>query len=1741
VTINSLQLYSNYGQINSILTAQTQDIKTNTFYGGAGPGEYIEYFLPANVTANGYSISSTALNWNVAVSTNYTAWTIIDTKSGSSGSYNLYGATGNIFRVTSNQTVGSSSFKMNSFKLFTSNGSSIIPTLTTNVSTSIAAQYYGYLVDDSLVTVTQSNGVYPSGRLGNFTYAYAWGTSPEWIQESFAISNVVPTRVTMSGFPKWQLLASNSSSNNWILIATQASQSTLNVAPYSSFRLNIPIDAPTYTTGSLVMYDQGSNVISNGSGTYGGSYVARTPFTTAGIAGDWVQFQYSSQVAANAVSIQPNLSYNVYGSNNLTNFVLLGNAQTTYNTYRVVFTSSIGGPSVVIPEISPLNSSGLALVPAVVNSNQTTNNPQVNFRALQSPSLNFGPTPYNYKTSGYIGSTSTVFLDLATGSSKTIVGDYSTVTFNFPCAITKYIVTLPTSSSTANAWALVGSNDGFNSGNVISYYVNPSAVNGSQINVATVNTYTYSQLRFIYVGGISSLSTFSLQVTNPVFVGPLGAYGSNGSVYSNTSTTTITNPAAATIVGDWVQITLPGAATANIYTFTTDCNPISWYLVGAQTTSGPWDTLHSVSNNYNFTASSINTIKNISNSYAVYRLIITESSLNSATAITIALYNVYGNHLIPILTSGVTTYSYKPPVSTSLVGQFNMSTSISNVASLFDYNPNTSWYTSYISTATTPYLSTQITGDWFDVTLPQPAILTKYSILHSPDTGNSPNSWIVLGSTDGTNFTNVMSNVQGYFTSFPTPNVYSTFPVSNSTPFIRLRFIVQQSILNGIDLRQFRIFNQTGSLLPNVSFVAGQTISVDSSSFQGCTPIFGGTVYTSTGSPVYSAATSGASGVLQANFIGDYTQLTFPVPLLSMSNPPKYINIKSQTLPSNVWILGANAQTGNTFSQPLLGTGVATGGQVVVGNASNVYNYGNVMIPLTNLTVSSAIGNLNVDIVRVVISESSGTTAVINEIEFLDSLFRRINPYMTTPTNTRVDPASQAVIGGVNVITNPTIPYGTYRGSNSTVVSGTTISGDWIQLQLGVLAGIGLGTPWGYRVSFANTVSYWTLCGYDGSAWQLIENRRPKGTGNVFQYSFGFQTGYSAFRLIGRETASINCFQVAELSILNQNWDQLNPYLTVNNPSVPNANIATNGWSNVASSLGSDRFNGDYIILQTPSSNNGVNSMSISTSANLQQFSVYGSNDGLAWSLIVRNSLNALFGTYSSNASQTFLPGVLAVDVNTSGVYNGSNPVFTVNTAYGSLSGGWSEVVFPAAVIANTMSFTVPSNSLFGNIVSYYVLGSNDYVTWTRLYEPDGSKQPIGTQLNLNFNNTLQFVYYRVMITQLDRRAYMGLTNLSFGLSGGQKTQLVGIESTYLTDLVSNTVAISPYKYYGVQFERMDTNTSFTVSSISMSTNKVQTGLFPPLPMTSNTSTILYYGNNSVGTGSDYVQITTSGPAHTANSYTYGFNQYSNIGIPTSVTLYGSNDGLSFEFIDSNAMNYTDRTMASNVVTAYPTFTGRKYNTFRLVVNSSLQTFTSGGTTGLTDFYVNDYYSSVSTPNSAVVFTQNTATSGPIIVQANVYNQNGQYTYVNGQGEYATFTFPKSILLANISITTSTAFYGNLYGDRTLLIPIAVGTGTSNFPVSTGNYYSTYTLVVSNVIGQASIQDVSFYDILGERRPFLIPFCLQTNSVADTGYLNFSQLNDFGITNTLPTTSLYAVSRNLLDIKDGRGRTRFIN
>jgi hypothetical protein len=259
ITFNNIKLFSNTGRINSIQCQGNQ----NTFFGGAynslnsgvnsvANGEFLEFSLPASTAISGYVLSTNAVNWQVHYSTNYTAWTLLDSQVNQYVPKQYYSAsaTAKFFRVSSNLIPETATFSVSSFYTVNNYGQQVVPILTTNTTQIYDSYYLGYLCGKQLTSISFSSGIATGSNLGYMNVVYGYNTDGsnthttstvvsgvttygEWIQEYYNF-NIVP---------KYYYICS-SSSISWTLAGSTDGISWAKLASGTATGPQTPIPVP---------------------------------------------------------------------------------------------------------------------------------------------------------------------------------------------------------------------------------------------------------------------------------------------------------------------------------------------------------------------------------------------------------------------------------------------------------------------------------------------------------------------------------------------------------------------------------------------------------------------------------------------------------------------------------------------------------------------------------------------------------------------------------------------------------------------------------------------------------------------------------------------------------------------------------------------------------------------------------------------------------------------------------------------------------------------------------------------------------------------------------------------------------------------------------------------------------------------------------------------------------------------------------------------------------------------------------------------------------------------------------------------------------------------------------------------------------------------------------------------------------------------------------------------------------
>jgi len=332
--------------------------------------------------------------------------------------------------------------------------------------------------------------------------------------------------------------------------------------------------------------------------------------------------------------------------------------------------------------------------------------------------------------------------------------------------------------------------------------------------------------------------------------------------------------------------------------------------------------------------------------------------------------------------------------------------------------------------------------------------------------------------------------------------------------------------------------------------------------------------------------------------------------------------------------------------------------------------------------------------------------------------------------------------------------------------------------------------------------------------------------------------------------------------------------------------------------------------------------------------------------------------------------------------------------------------------------------------------------------------------------------------------------------------------------------------------------------------------------MTSNVMYQKLYGDNLIGEGDQYIQIQTLGAPIYPTGYIVNYENLvpDNVGVPISWTLSGSNDGLNFDILDVQYRIETVR--GSTPVSSNFNIKNAKkrYSIFRLNITESLQTRSSQGTVGVPEFKVFDFLDAPPGLEQTVYVPPTAQTSNETL---HILNDHGNQTdsYISGYpvqplaktnidgtiygGEYLTFSFPQAFLISKMSIIsgyTKLVVAGSNDGEtwRKLIDTTVLAYIYTEINIRITKLYSKIRVIFTQVpdnVPYITVKEIKFFDKNGEFRPFILPFCLDTNSLTHSGSLNFSQLNSFSLSGF--TGNLYAVNHNLLEISNGMGQVAF--
>jgi len=364
--------------------------------------------------------------------------------------------------------------------------------------------------------------------------------------------------------------------------------------------------------------------------------------------------------------------------------------------------------------------------------------------------------------------------------------------------------------------------------------------------------------------------------------------------------------------------------------------------------------------------------------------------------------------------------------------------------------------------------------------------------------------------------------------------------------------------------------------------------------------------------------------------IGEWIQLQLPYPIIATA-----INIMSASVRSSTSWVVAGSVDGANWTTLYSTTSVLSGG------STSTYK----TTQLTNLQQSTYL--------RLILRNSNGASyAGIVDLNFTGYISYYPPAPLTSATTTLPDGQYTATASsnstsseGYRAFNNLgsswasaqgtyNLSSGTYSGSNSTVASGTTYAGEWVQLQCPVpiyaISSTVSSSPYSWLIIAGSN---------DGVTWSLLyNNNNIVWSGAVITLPYTSNIGfYSYFRLIVPKIGSSYTYAVIGEHTINT--PSILPYNAFDKNSStiwrPNTGTYSSSTGNCISSstttVTGTPYTGEYIQLTLPTSI-AMKAMVIScNSAGISNYVIAGSTDGTTWYMVSNGS----FLNWSTNTTQT--------------------------------------------------------------------------------------------------------------------------------------------------------------------------------------------------------------------------------------------------------------------------------------------------------------------------------------------------------------------------------------------------------------------------------------------------------------------------------------------------------------------------
>jgi hypothetical protein len=279
---------------------------------------------------------------------------------------------------------------------------------------------------------------------------------------------------------------------------------------------------------------------------------------------------------------------------------------------------------------------------------------------------------------------------------------------------------------------------------------------------------------------------------------------------------------------------------------------------------------------------------------------------------------------------------------------------------------------------------------------------------------------------------------------------------------------------------------------------------------------------------------------------------------------------------------------------------------------------------------------------------------------------------------------------------------GAYTGSVSTTVSGTSYSGEWLQIQLPnaiQLASFNI-LPRQDGGNYLDTPATFVLAGSnDGVIWTLVHTGTTTSstTEKSFTCNAGNNNKYNYFRIVCQT-----------IGVSGNTWS---------------------GFQNMSLFAGHSARTSNGLNMYPPAS----------LTANTTTLSGYSYGNGAYVCSASEISANSAFNGFDGANGTPFQVAVYNV---TTGVYSGS----TTTTVSGvTQTGAWLQIQLPNKIQLYSCSVTSSYNTFPYTPRSFVIAGSNDGSTWTSLYDTTNCSSWISgiAVQNIQVNASVKYMYYR--------------------------------------------------------------------------------------------------------------------------------------------------------------------------------------------------------------------------------------------------------------------------------------------------------------------------------------------------------------------------------------------------------------